>query len=305
MLFWLFMLCFSLAAVVAVLAVKIHLIHVSAEEIMRQLDERLDVDTNTLISVSARDTHMCRLAAALNGQLRRLRSERRRLQNGDAELREAVLNVSHDLRTPLTAIRGYLELLRREDKSESAERYLSIIENRAEALTRLTEELFRYSIVASGENNLSLERISLNTALEEGLSDYYGALKSAGISPVVSLPKEKVTRLLDRAALSRIFGNIIGNALKYSAGDLAISLSPAGEIIFANSAPSLSEVQAGRLFDRFYTVEDGQKSTGLGLSIARALTEQMGGSISAIYSDGMLSIHVLFPENQESSGFIT
>lgn len=293
---WLIMLCLALAITVVVLAVKIHLIRVSAGEIMSQLDERLEIDTNTLISISTTDTSMRRLAAALNVQLRQLRRERRQLQNGDAELHEAVLNVSHDLRTPLTAIRGYLELLRREDKSENAEHYLFIIENRAQALTRLTEELFRYSIVASGENNLSLERISLNTALEEGLSDYYGALKSAGISPEVSLPEEKVTRLLDRAALSRIFGNIISNAVKYSEGDLAITLSPAGEIIFANSAPGLSEVQAGRLFDRFYTVEDGQKSTGLGLSIARALTEQMGGIISAIYSDGVLSIHVLFPE---------
>lgn len=294
---WLYMLCFALAAIIAVLAVKIHLIHVSAGEITRQLDERLETDTNTLISLSSRDAHMRRLAVVLNSQLRQLRRERRRLQSGDAELREAVVNVSHDLRTPLTAIRGYLELLRREEKSESVERYLAIIENRAEALTRLTEELFRYSIVASGESEFSPEPVSLGAALEESLSAYYGALKGAGISPEVSVPEQKVVRRLDRAALSRVFGNIISNAVKYSAGDLDISLSPAGEIIFANSAPGLSEVQAGRLFDRFYTVEDGQKSTGLGLSIARALTEQMGGAISAIYADGRLSIHVLFPEN--------
>ncbi len=292
---WLYALCFALAVIIAVLAVKIHLIHVSAAEITRQLDESLETDTNTLIGLSTRDAYMRRLAVVLNSQLRQLRRERRRLQSGDAELREAVVNVSHDLRTPLTAIRGYLELLRREEKSESVERYLAIIENRAEALTRLTEELFRYSIVASGENEFKPEPVSLGAALEESLSAYYGALKGAGISPEVSVPEERVVRLLDRAALSRVFGNVIGNAVKYSAGDLSISLSPAGEIVFANSAPGLGEVQAGRLFDRFYTVEDGQKSTGLGLSIARALTEQMGGAISAIYSGGRLSIHVLFP----------
>ena len=300
---WLFLLCLALAVIIAVQALKIHLMHISAEEIMHQLDERLDTDTNTLISLSSRDRYMRRLAVVLNSQLRQLRRERRRLQSGDVELREAVVNVSHDLRTPLTAICGYLELLRRENKSENAERYLSIIENRAEALTRLTEELFRYSIVASGESSLKLEHVSLNTALEESLSAYYGALKSAGISPEVSAPEERVTRILDRAALARVFGNIISNAVKYSTGDFAISLSPAGEIIFANSAPSLSEIQAGRLFDRFYTVEDGQKSTGLGLSISRTLTEQMGGSINATYSDGILRIHVLFPErNSKNTG---
>ncbi len=292
----LFLLCLALTVIIAVLAVKIHLVHISVEEIIHQLDERLYTDTNTLISLSSRDRYMRRLAVVLNLQLRQLRRERQRLQSGDVELRDAVVNVSHDLRTPLTAIRGYLDLLRREEKSENAERYLSIIENRAEALTRLTEELFRYSIVASGENSLKLECVSLNTALEESLSAYYGALKSAGISPEVSAPDERVVRRLDRAALSRVFGNIISNAVKYSSGDLTISLSSNGEIVFANSAPGLSEIQAGRLFDRFYTVEDGQKSTGLGLSIARALTEQMGGAISAVYSDGILSIHVLFPE---------
>ncbi len=300
---WLFLLCLALAVIIAVLALKIHLMQISAEEIMHQLDERLDTDTNTLISLSSRDRYMRRLAVVLNSQLRQLRRERRRLQSGDVELREAVVNVSHDLRTPLTAICGYLELLRRENKSENAERYLSIIENRAEALTRLTEELFRYSIVASGESNLKLEHVSLNTALEESLSAYYGALKSAGISPEVSVPEERIIRILDRAALARVFGNIISNAVKYSTGDFVISLSPAGEIIFANSAPSLSEIQAGRLFDRFYTVEDGQKSTGLGLSISRTLTEHMGGSINATYSDGILRIHVLFPErNSKNTG---
>ena len=190
----LFLLCLALTVIIAVLAVKIHLVHISVEEIIHQLDERLYTDTNTLISLSSRDRYMRRLAVVLNLQLRQLRRERQRLQSGDVELRDAVVNVSHDLRTPLTAIRGYLDLLRREEKSENAERYLSIIENRAEALTRLTEELFRYSIVASGENSLKLECVSLNTALEESLSAYYGALKSAGISPEVSAPDERVVR---------------------------------------------------------------------------------------------------------------
>lgn len=292
---WLCVLCIVLLIIIAVLAVKIYLMHKALDEIIRGLSERLETDTNTLISISSRDWHMRSLASELNAQLRLLRRERRRLQSGDVELHEAVANISHDLRTPLTAIRGYLDLMKKEKTPENAERYLSIIENRVESLTQLTEELFRYSVIVSAENELIPENVCLNSALEESLSAYYGALKAAGITPCIAMPEEKIFRSLNLAALSRIFGNVISNAIKYSGGDLYIDLSPSGEIIFTNTAPALSEVQVGKLFDRFYTVEDGKKSTGLGLSIARALTEQMNGSISSAYTGGRLSIRILFP----------
>ncbi len=102
-------------------------------------------------------------------------------------------------------------------------------------------------------------------------------------------------RQLKRDALTCVFSNILSNAAKYSGGNLVVTLTSAGEISFADSAPSLDAVQAGRLFERFYTVESGQGSAGLGLSIARALVQQMGGSISADYRDGRLIIWPNFP----------
>ena len=140
------------------------------------------------------------------------------------------------------------------------------------------------------------EDVIVNSVLEESVSAYYAALKSRGIIPVITLPEYKVQRSLDRGALSRIFGNIIGNAIKYSDGDLEITLSETGEIDFTNSASQLDEIQVGRLFDRFYTVEAAKKSTGLGLSIAKALTEQMNGTISARYDNGKLDIHIAFAQ---------
>ena len=108
------------------------------------------------------------------------------------------------------------------------------------------------------------------------------------------MPEEKVVRRLDAAALRRIFDNILSNAVKYSSGDLAVSLMPDGAVTFSNSAPSLSRVQAERLFDRFYTVETARSSTGLGLSIAKLLTEKMGGTITAEYENGHLQICIAF-----------
>ena len=103
-------------------------------------------------------------------------------------------------------------------------------------------------------------------------------------------------RRLNQAALSRVFGNILDNAVKYSDGDLDISLSDDGKIIFSNTAISLDEVQVGKLFDRFYTVEAARRSTGLGLAIAKTLVEQMNGKIEANYKNKKISIFVSFSE---------
>lgn len=145
----------------------------------------------------------------------------------DRQLKEAITNISHDLRTPLTAICGYLDLLEQEEKSEVVNRYFEIIKERTTILKQLTEELFRYSYITSVNHEMIYENVQLNRALEESISSYYATLIE-------------------------------------------------------------------QLFDRFYTVEAASKSTGLGLTIAKALTEQMNGKISATYEEGGLSIHLKF-----------
>ena len=285
-----------LSIVVAVLLGKLHLLHQAAREIADALSDRLATDTNTLIDLSSRDCHMRRLAAELNEQLRLLRKQRLQYLNGDRELKEAVTNISHDLRTPLTAICGYLDLLEREEKSEAATRYLSLIENRVQALKQLTEELFRYSVILSTANDMNLETVNINGVLEESVAAFYAALTERGIMPTIQMPEKRIVRQLNRAALSRVFSNILSNVLKYSDGDLDISLRETGEIIFTNMALKLDEVQVGKLFDRFFSVEAARNSTGLGLAISKTLVEQMNGTIAARYENDKLSVCIAFPE---------
>ena len=287
-------LCLVLLIAVLALLVKVHLLQKSMDEIARELGERLSSDTNNPIFLSTRDAHARKLAAELNVHLRELRRQRLRYENGDRELKEAVTNVSHDLRTPLTAIRGYLELLEREDNPPETKRYLALIADRAEAMKLLTEDLFRYSVILSTAEKLTMEPVDMAPVLEESIAGFYGPLKARGIEPVIGLPEEAVVRRLDRAALSRVFGNILSNALKYSAGDLNIVLLANGEVCFSNTAPNLDDVLVGRLFDRFFTVETVRGSTGLGLAIAKTLVERMGGTITAEYQAGTLTIRVSF-----------
>ena len=286
-----------LLIVIAVLAVKVYTLRKAASEIAEAFSARLREDTNTLIDISSRDRKMRVLAEAVNRELKLLRRQRQQFVNGDRELKEAVAGVSHDLRTPLTAIYGYLELLEREDLSENATRYVAQIRSRAEALRELMEELFRYSVVASTPE-VSPEPVNLCRVLEESLLSFYGSFTGQGIQPEVTIPEEEIWRNLDPTALTRIFGNIIGNAIKYSDGDFAVTLTPDGTVTFANTAAALSSVDVGKLFDRFFTVDSARKSTGLGLSIAKLLTERMHGTIGAEYAEGRLVITVRFLETK-------
>lgn len=279
----------GLALLALGLGLKVALLRHGIKGLRRDLAERRGQDTNTLLSLPCRDRELRRLASALNQELRALRQERLRYQQGDKELKEAVVNISHDLRTPLTAISGYLQLLQGQDLPPDTRRYLEQIESRTESMKRLTEELFRYSVVVS-EENLAREPVDLRRAVEEALLSFYGALEGRGIEPQVRLPEEKVERLLDPAAVNRVLGNILTNALKYSAGDLEVTLEESGRLTFSNSAPGLDPVAAGRLFDRFYTVEAARNSTGLGLSIAKELTQRMGGEMGAELHNGRLTV---------------
>lgn len=284
----------ALALLVLALLIKLYFLRKTAQEISDGINERLTEETNTLIGISSRDRAMRTLVKTINTQLASLRDERRQYQQGNAELKNAVTNISHDIRTPLTAICGYLELLEKEEKTDAAERYIAIIQERTESLKQLTEELFRYSVILS-TNEYKEEAVDLKTVMEESLAAFYTGLTERGITPMIQMPEQKIVRLLDRSALSRVFSNLLQNAIKYSDGDLNITMTSAGEIAFSNTAAALNEVQVGRLFDRFYTVETARNATGLGLSIARTLVEQMHGTISAKYERNKLYIRILFP----------
>lgn len=290
----LWLLILLLGTLVLVLALKLFLLRRDLRALTADFALKRQTDTNTRLTLASNDHVLRETAATLNDELAALRCDRLRYENGDRALKQAVTNISHDLRTPLTAINGYLDLLEGEEKSTAAARYLSLIENRTDAMTRLTEELFRYSVILAEEEPLAHEPVVLNDALAESLASFYSALTSRGITPQIKICDARVTRLLDKDALARVLANILNNALKYSDGDLAVQLDEDGTLHFSNHAAALDEVATAQLFDRFFTVENARHSTGLGLSIAKSLTEQMHGEISAAYSDSLLTITLRF-----------
>lgn len=299
--FWVVLIIIALAFCVVGSLLYLLSLRASLKEVARELNDKLKTDTNTLISISSGDRAMRTLASKINCQLHLLRKERLKLQHGDMELKNAVTNISHDLRTPLTAICGYLDLLAQQPQSVASERYLSVIRERTDAMRGLTEELFRYSVIAGTTEKLHFEPVCLNDILEQSLAGFYGTLSERGIVPDIALSGQSIERTLDRHALRRIFDNILSNAVKYSDGDLSVRLSPDGTVWFENHAKDLDVMQTAHLFERFYTVQTARNTarsgTGLGLSIAKLLTEKMGGNIADEYNEGKLSIFILFSDH--------
>ena len=281
-----------LVILIILLMCKILIMRRSAREITDEIRDRLTSDTNTPITITSHDRRMQELAIQINRQLKDLRKEYLQYHQGNTELKTAITNISHDIRTPLTAISGNLYMIGKTDDISEIREYISTIEERTETMKQLTEELFRYSVILSDEGEQDTEEVYVNQVLEESIGGFYPVLTKRGIIPQIDITDTRIVRNMRRSDLARVFSNLLNNALKYSDGDLEITLTDKGEITFTNTAKDLSAVEVEQLFDRFYTVEVARNSTGLGLSIARTLVKRMGGTITADYDDDRLSIRI-------------
>lgn len=280
----------ALVIALAVMSIKLYLMKKDARSIDECLDDILKGDTNALITLSGSDKDMRALAVALNSHLAVIRRKQLTYNNGDAELKNAMTNVAHDLRTPLTTICGYLDLISTEKDAAKIRSYADIAKERASALKALTDELFRYSVSLDKNRSIHLQEICLNSVISERVLDFYDELTEKGISPVIELPDKNINTIADKRDVSRIFDNLISNAVKYGEKNLKIKLDEDGSVTISNSTSKLTHLDVEKMFDRFYTVKNYNYSTGLGLSIAKSLVEQYGGSISASLENGVFSI---------------
>lgn len=287
--------CAALAVTVTVLIIKVLLLERAFGEIDGQVKDHLDGTNSSAFALSTSDRNARKLANGLNGALQELHEERVFLKDGDRRMKANVTAISHDIRTPLTAINSYVELLENETDETKRKEYLERIKERTSELKDLTGELFKYSVSSEMQydSQLSTEELDLQSIIENSLISFYKEFTSKGISPETDLPVEKVIVNANRKTLMRIFDNVFSNAAKY-ASSLSVKLTEDGVVTVSNDAPELTAVQVSRLFDKYYTVRDGSNSTGLGLSIAKDLISKNGGSISADLNEGMLTITLRF-----------
>lgn len=276
------------------IGIKLYFLKKSIKEIHISLSRILKTDTNQLLTISSADKEMKLFVNDLNKELQNLRKEKLEYQNGNQELKKIVTNISHDIRTPLTAIQGYVDLLKK--NTEKQEEYIQIIEKKTEELTLLTDQLFDFSTTMDVGIKIKKEKCCINEILEEVLANMYPIFKEKQMNPKLEICKQKIYRNLDKNSINRIFENILSNVCKYGEGDFKVTLDSKGVITFSNKATSLDEITVQKIFDRYFTVENAKKSTGLGLSISKQLVELNGGTISAKCVKENLSIKICFFE---------
>lgn len=285
-----------LICIIALLLLKLAVMKYGIREISESLPRVLNDDTNALVTVQSADKDMHLLVRELNSSLITLRNMRQKYDKGDKELKTAITNISHDIRTPLTAIMGYISLAEQEEMNEELKADIAVIKDRCLALKKLSEELFDYSVTLSKEAEVRYEEVYINKLLQESLMNAYASLKEKNIEPVIHITDKKIMRFTDETSLSRIIQNILSNAVKYSDGDLYVSLSPSGVMKFSNTAEGITHVELERLFDRFFTVNDSRVSTGLGLAIAKKLATDIGAELTAQLKNKKLSFILKLPE---------
>lgn len=290
---WFYMIIGLFIIILIFLSIKLMFIKKSVKDIKEQINLILRSDTNNLITISSSDKDVKELAESLNVELKELRNQRLQYENGNQELKKSITNISHDIRTPLTAISGYIDLIKNQKEENKKDDYLKIIERKTKDLTAMIEQLFDYSKAVDLGIKIEKQRYCLNELLEETIANYYINFKENNIIPSISITEEKIYKDIDKNAITRVFENILSNVIKYSNGDFKVTLNNDGKIIFSNQATSLDATTVQKIFDRYYTVENAKKSTGLGLAIAKQLVEMNGGKISARYLNEKLIIEII------------
>lgn len=276
------------------LVIKIIIIKSELRNIESKLTTIINSDTNNLLTISSNDKDLIRLTKNLNKNLKYLRKLELEYLNGNSELKESITNISHDLRTPLTAIRGYIDLINVENLQPKQKEYFNYIDEKTKDLIELTEQLFDFTKSLENYNDLNKKDICLNSFLENIIGSYYAIFKSKNIEPKINITRNKIIKKLDENMLSRIFENIISNSLKYSDGDFNLTLNENGLITISNKSSYLDKTSIKKIFNRYFTVENARKKGGVGLSIAKQLVELNGGTIKAEYKNKVLIISVYF-----------
>ncbi|HEX3075558.1 MAG TPA: HAMP domain-containing sensor histidine kinase, partial [Lachnospiraceae bacterium] len=281
-------------------AARFFLLRRSIREVTEEFRDIEDCyGTNRSLHLAHPDVILEELLAVMNQHISKVQQDRNAYERKEQEIRKEIANISHDLRTPLTSIIGYLDLIQSADTSDQEKAvYMGVVIKRSRNLQGLIEQFYDFSRLNDKSYTIKLEEIDLHRTLCEHVLTYYADFEQKGIEVDVDMEDKPLPVKGDRNAIGRILNNLTGNALKYSRDNLYISLKVEENkaiITFRNLADPLTRDDVEHLFDRFYMRNSARnsQSTGLGLTIAKLLVEAMDGSMEAILDGEWLEIRVM------------
>ncbi|MDD7794114.1 sensor histidine kinase [Clostridium sp. 'White wine YQ'] len=286
-----------LTIIIILLVIYLVFMELQLEYINKQLGKRLKDKTRQPISLALQSRKLNTLGANINRCLKAEETLRLKSVNEEKRVKELIANISHDLRTPLTAIKGYQQLMEKSELNDNQRNKLEIAQKHTQELGNLIEYFFEYSYLINTEPEISLESINITNMVTECLVSAIPLLEEKNLK----LDFEEAPPIyvyVDKEMAKRVIQNLIRNCIQHSSGDIEVKVLIKEETVisFKNPVGNSKEIDVNRIFERFYTGDKARKnSTGLGLSIVKILVEQMGGSVFAALEDDKLDIQVKFP----------
>lgn len=270
------------------------------KRLKKELDFIMSNDTNRILHTEFNSKELKEFVSAVNMYLSEIQKRKTEIEHKNNNLMVMMRNISHDLRTPLTSAAGYTDLILNSDLTEDEKICeMKIVEARLKRLTELVDSFFEFSKILTTNKEIELETVNLIGILEECIGNFYEDYKKENREVDFITSNNKISISTNRTMLSRIFENLISNALKYGSGNLTIEVisenADAIRISFTNRIID-KDLDTGRIFDDFYTTDISRTkgSTGLGLAIAKEFTEQLNGNIEAHIEDDKLVIDTTF-----------
>lgn len=275
-----------LICLLILLYIRHYLYRRQIKDICRRLKYIQENDTNMLIPVDIDAKEINELILIINDTNLSFRNEIIKYRRKDEMLKEAITNLSHDIRTPLTSLNGYFQLLEESDNADDNKRYMGIIQGRIDVLKVLLEELFTYTKLQNDSYELELELENMQEIIKETVVSFYQEFKQKGIVPEIEFVDEEIMGICSKAAFGRIIYNVIKNAVVHGNKSVCMMVKKEdGEMVFScrNMVENPEEIDVSSVFDRFYKADKSRRdiSTGLGLAIAKQLALKMNGKLEA------------------------
>lgn len=287
-----------LICIIIILLISIFRFRRDIKYISRQIINSKGQYRNILMDTLDKDIE--NLVISINGFYEHSQKRYVKIKHNEEELRKSIANLSHDLRTPLTSIMGYIQIISSDRCTEEEKmKYLDIVDRRTETLQSLITSFYELSVVESSEYNFKLRSVNLGNLLYETVALYYDDFTNRNIEPKINVNQNISLVISDEKAVIRIFSNLIINMIRHGDGNVVINLIEQKDYIiteFINSTSGLSDQDVKHIFDRFFTADKArsEKNTGLGLSITRALVESLGNKIAVNFADETLNVKVIW-----------
>lgn len=274
------------------------------KDICRQLAFLIHNESNMIITHEIDSGGIGELSELLNEFLALRRKERKEYLEKEKIIADTYTNLSHDIRTPLTSLDGYFQLMETSESPDDQRRYMRIIQERIESLKEMLEELFTFTKLKNDSYQLEMSRCCINRILKEMIFSYYEEWMQLGIMPEIEITEELLCLEGNEQGLRRVIQNIIKNGLDHGEKRIRIQLHKQivdrrAQVVFriSNRVKNPENIDISQVFERFYKADAARSktSTGLGLSIAKELVIRMNGEIEARIEGDEFCVEMRFP----------